>query len=507
MYRVYRAGASARPTPPVTCIAVPHRAVIVLDGSSLTAADIAELAAGRSDVVLAEDARTAAARAHAQSLGVTRPVYGRTTGVGGNRLVSIEHVATDGGVLDPALALLRSHASSSGPLRSRERVRAMLAIRLNQLASGGSGMNPPVLDGLLDMIREDALPPVREYGGVGTGDLPALATTALALLGEVATSPPLSRVVPLGISDAPPLLSSNAATIADAAIALGRLRGLARAALPIAAATFVGSSGNAEAFSRAVEDITPFEGAQAVCRTMRRLIAGAPPAARIQDPFALRALPQVHGPLLDALTSLADVVTRLANAPAENPVYLPGFDVVHHGGFHVAYLAQSLDSVRLALAEAAQLSLARLSLLCAPENTGLPAFLGGGVPGASGVMVVEYVVASALAELRASATPAALQTVSLSNGVEEDASFASLAARQALTAVDAFRSVLAGELVAAVRCLRMKELVPDPLRGLLTVCAAFGTSVADRDLTGDLQLAEAVLDSVSGSDGNFDAAG
>lgn len=478
--------------------------MITLDGTSLTATDIARIAAGGADVALAGRAREAAARAHAQSLGVTRPVYGRTTGVGGNRLVSIERLPTDRDGMDPAMALLRSHASSSGPLRSRERVRGMLAVRLNQLASGGSGMSPEVLDGLLEMIRADALPPIREYGGVGTGDLPALATTALALLGEVATSAPLSRFVALGINDAVPLLSSNAATIADAAIALGRLHGLARAALPIAAATFVGASGNGEAFSRAVEDVTPFDGAQAVCRTMRRLIAGAPPPARIQDPFALRALPQVHGPLLDALGGLADVVLRLANSPAENPVYLPGFDVVHHGGFHVAYLAQTLDSVRLAVAEAAQLSLARLSMLCAPENTGLPAFLGGGAPGASGVMVVEYVVASALAELRAAATPAALQTVSLSNGVEEDASFASLAARQALTAVDAFRAVLAGELVAAVRCLRMKQLAPEPLKGVLGACGGFGTSTADRDLTPDLQLAESVLDAASLSDGSFD---
>lgn len=480
-------------------------AVIVLDGSSLTAGDVARIAAGGIDVELADEARAAAARAHAQSLAVTRPVYGRTTGVGGNRLVPIEDgPAADSDEFDPALALLRSHASSSGPLRSRERVRAMLVVRLNQLAAGGSGIDPAVLDGLLDMIRRDALPPVREYGGVGTGDLPALATTALALLGEAPTSAPIGRVVSLGISDALPLLSSNAATIADAAIAVGRLRGLARAALSIAAATFVGASGNAEAFSRAVEDVTPFDGAQSVCRTMRRLIAGSPPAARIQDPFALRALPQVHGPLLDSLSILADVVTRLANAPSENPVYLPGFDVVHHGGFHVAYLAQSLDSARLALAEAAQLSLARLSMLCAPENTGLPPFLANGRAGASGVMVVEYVVASALAELRAAATPAALQTVTLSNGVEEDASFASLAARQALVAADAFRGALAGELLAAVRCLRMKELAPPPLRPLLSACADFGTSVADRDLTGDLQRAEKVLDAVSARDGHFD---
>lgn len=487
--------------------------MLSVDGVSLLAIDIARAVRRPvTDIELTEPARTRIERAHVRSLAVTRPVYGRTTGVGGNRLVPLDDGTAVPGSMplaEHALALLRSHASSSGPLRSAERVRAMLVVRLNQLAAGGSGIEPDVVDGLLEMVRSDALPPVREYGGVGTGDLTPLATAALALLQEVPTSRPLHRAVHIGITDALPLLSSNAATIGDAALAVTRLRGLARASVAVAAATFVGCAGNNEAFSRAVEDVTPFEGAQWVCRTMRRLTAGCAPAARIQDPFGLRALPQVHGPLVDTLAILADVVTRLVNAPAENPAYPvgSGADVVHHGGFHVAYLAQALDSARLALAEAAQLSLARLSMLCAPAITGLPAFLADGRPGASGVMVVEYVVAAALAELRSAATPAALHSVTLSNGVEEDASFASLAARQALDVVAPYRTVLAGELLAAVRCLRMKQFTPPALRGLLAACRGLNGDLTDRNLTDDLQRAEQALDAAADADGTFDQAG
>lgn len=468
--------------------------MIVLDGSSLTVDEISRAATGDEPVELTVGARDATAHAHERALAITRPVYGRTTGVGGNRLIPLEDSDNDlSGPFDPALALLRSHASSSGDLRSPERVRAMLVVRLNQLAAGGSGVNPAILDGLLDMIGHDALPPVRELGGVGTGDLPALATTALTLVGEIPASRGLTRVVPVGISDALPLLSSNAATIGDAALALGRLQCLARAAVRIAAATFVAAGGNHEAFSVAVENVTPFAGARAVCRTMRALTASAPPGRRIQDPFALRAMPQVHGPLLDALGALEGVVTLLANAPSENPTFQPGHDVVHHGGFHIAYLAQALDSARLALAQAAQLSTARISTLCSPDITGLPTFLADARPGASGVMVVEYVTASALGALRMLATPSGLQTVSLSHGVEEDASFASLAARQALDAVAAYRSVLAGELVVALRALRMHAVVPPELASMIDACSGLGTSVADRDLTADLLLAEQVL--------------
>ena len=130
--------------------------------------------------------------------------------------------------------------------------------------------------------------------------------------------------------------------------------------------------------------------------------------------------------------------------------------MAHHGAFHAAYLVQSLDSLVLAVAQSAQLSLARLTMLAEPAYTGLHPFLGDGTPAASGVMIVEYSAASALAELRALATPAGIQAVTLSRGVEEDASFATLAARQALEAVSRFRAVLAAELVASLRCLRMQ---------------------------------------------------
>jgi histidine ammonia-lyase len=471
--------------------------LLPLDGSSLRGEDVARVAAGGMTVHVTSMARAVAARAHADQAAEKRLIYGRSTGVGGNRLVPLDDplpmVAGD-----PALALLRSHASSLGPLRSPQRVRATLVVRLNQLAAGGSGVDPKVIDGLARMVNADALPPIRELGSVGTGDLAALATTALALLGEVATSPPFTEVVPVGIGDALPLLSSNAATIADALLGETALRQLAEQSLVVAAATFAGVNGNPEAFGTVVEQVTPFRGARWVCRRMRTLIENRP-GSRIQDPFALRALPQVHGPLLDALHRLAVVAVRLANTPSENPVFVPDEEVAHHGGFHVAYLAQALDSVRLALAQAAQLSLARLAMLCDPAMTGLPAFLGDGRPAASGVMTVEYVMASALAELRALAMPVSAQTVTLSHGVEEDASFASLAARQLLDAVPVYRRLLAGELVAAVRCLRMRDLAPEPLHEWLARCDVLDDRLADRDLTADLLAAEGLLRTPDGA--------
>jgi histidine ammonia-lyase len=469
--------------------------VISIDGTRLTTAEIVAAARRADTVELTEAARTrvGASAALAERSAAERPLYGRTTGVGANRNVPVSDAGAH------ARALLRSHATSAGPLRSPVRVRAMLLVRLNQLAAGGSGASPAVLDGLAAMLAADALPYVREHGSVGTSDLPALATTALALMGEAPTTFPLATRVELGASDALPLMSSNAAAIGDAALASADLTELARANVVVAALTFAGVTGNREAFAEVVERVTPFAGSRQVCRWMRSLTDGAAAPARIQDPFGLRTLPQVHGVTLDALGRLDEVVSRLANAPSENPVFLVGPDgrdqIAHHGGFHASYLSGALDAVVVAVAESATLALARIAILIDPNATGLAPFLGDGKPGSSGVMVLEYVGASALGDVRAAATPSGLQTVVLSRGLEEVASFASLAARQAAAVAEPVRLLLACELVAAVRALRAKEASLDNklLARALAACADLPDGVEDRDLTGDVELATRAL--------------
>jgi histidine ammonia-lyase len=469
--------------------------VIALDGETLTTADIVAIAHRQAPVAVTPEARARAAASHdfAARIAAERPIYGRSTGVGANRSQPVEDPAAH------ARALLRSHATSAGPFRSPERVRAMLGVRLNQLAAGGSGASPAVLDGLVAMLDADALPRVRELGSIGTGDLSALATTALALAGEGPTSNPLPVVVAFGVDDALPFLSSNAATIADAALAVAELRRLASAALVIAALTFAAVDGNPEAFADAVEQVTPFAGALWVARHMRALIGSARGATRIQDSFGLRVLPQVHGAFVDALARLDEVVAAMANAPTENPVALLDVGLAHHGGFHAAYLVQALDAATSALAQSAQLNLARLGMLNEPSVTRLPAFLGDGTAGASGVMVVEYVAASALGSMRSLATPAGLQTVTLSRGVEDDASFASLAAVNAIAAAATYRTLLACELVAAVRAVRMRglDLASTLLDAAMLSCELLETATADRDLTADIEVASILVDSLA----------
>jgi len=464
--------------------------VIVLDGTGLDAPTVADVAARRVQVALEPGAlsRAAASFEFARRVAVQRPVYGHSTGVGGNRDVRVPDPAAH------AVGLLRSHATSLGALRAPERVRGMLVVRLNQLAAGGSGVDPAVLEGLSAMLAHDALPPVRELGSLGTGDLPALAATALALSGELPTTSPLPVRVSFGPGDALPFLSSNAAAIADAMLAHDALVRLARGTTRVAALTFRAVDGNPEAFGAPVEGSTHFAGIQKVCLEMRELIGEPQPPARIQDPYGVRVLPQVHGAFWDRLNSLHLSTVAMANAPRENPSLLPEAGVFHHGSFFAATLGQVLDATVSAAAQTAQLALGRLTVLSDPAMTGLPPFLGDGTPGASGLMIVEYVAASAVATLRVLATVTGTQTVTLSRGLEEGASFASLAAHQALEAVEPLRAVLACELVAAVRALRMRGMpVPEEF-------AELPAETADRNLTDDLELACRLLDDLLAAD-------
>jgi histidine ammonia-lyase len=484
----------------VATAAPPLPGVLVLDGRHLSCREVAERTRGPVSVRLSDDAWDRIETSHRAAVVAVdeRPVYGRSTGVGANKGVSV------GEWPDYAVGLLRSHATSAGELRSAERVRAMLLVRLNQLAAGGSGISAPAVAALAAMIDDDALPPVREFAGIGTGDLSALATTALGLLGEIPLPRPLPPVS-FGVHDALPFLSSNAATLGDVALAVHRLQELADAALAVASLTAVAVDANLEAFSPAVAERTPGEGGGTVCRTIARLCEPAPRATRIQDPFALRCLPQVHGSVLDALAQLEALGDAHVNVAAENPLILapPGpsgsqagpVDVVHHGGFHLPGLALACDAAAIAVARSVPLLLGRLAMLNDPAATGLPPFLGDGRPGASGVMLLEFVAGSALAVLRSAAVPASLGTVSISRGAEDDASFASRAAVQLFEAGDAWSTALACELVAAVRALRMRgAAAPDTGWGaVLAACGELPAGFADRDLTAEVALAERLL--------------
>ncbi|GAA3849938.1 aromatic amino acid ammonia-lyase [Streptomyces lannensis] len=476
--------------------------LVILDGVGLGVEDVVRLAEGAARPVPGTEAmkRVEESWDAARQIAATGRVYGRSTGVGANRTEDVPTEAAAG----HGLRLLRSHAGAIGEELPARQVRAMLAVRANQLLAGGAGLRPSVVTALCDALDSGAYPVVNEFGSVGTGDIAALAQAGLALAGEHpwkgAGAP---QPQPLDNNDALAFISSNALTLGQAALALHELRGLVAATQVVAALSLLAVDGSHEAYAAPVHAARPHRGSAEVARRMRRLIGAAdrptPPLGRIQDPYGFRCLPQIHGPAHDAADALEEVLAIEINAAAENPLISPeDMAAYHHGGFYQAQLALALDHFRLAVTQVARLSTSRLSTLNEPAYTRLRPFLADNEPASSGVMILEYAAGAALGDLRAFSAPASLGHAVLSRGVEEQASFASLAARQTLRACSAYRLVVGCELVAAVRALHLRGLRPEPElpvgRALELAESVLEADLADRPLTDDVTAAARLLD-------------
>ncbi|UKA49626.1 aromatic amino acid lyase [Arthrobacter sp. FW305-123] len=478
--------------------------MVIIDGLKLDLADVVAVADGEH-VTLDPEAvvRMDESRKSAEATALRRPVYGRSTGVGANRTVSLTEA--DGGDTH-GLKLLRSHAVDAGKPLDRRTVRAMLVVRLSQLAAGGSGINPAIAQALVELINSNVVPEIREFGGIGTADLQALAGTALTMLGE---RQPLGggevpvRLAGWATADALPFISSSALTIGQAILAHQKLSALLDSAASTAALSFVAMSGNSEALSPAVAAAADTPEVASAATMFHSMVQGTGEPARIQDPYCLRTLPQIFGSQTEELARLHALLSRLVTAGNENPLIhgAPSDrtnDVAHHGLFQMTNLARRVDSLQLAIGAACATHLRRIDLLCDPKYTRLHPFLAQDGSGQSGVMMLEYVAAAAVGRIRANAQPVSLQTVVLSLGAEEDASFASVATAQLESTADALAIVAAVELVCASRALRLQGRQPEEftsprLRAMMQAGLTLPSDMEDRDLRGDLERATELI--------------
>lgn len=323
----------------------------------------------------------------------------------------------------------------------------------------------------------------------------------------VAAEGAVPAAVALGRWDALPLMSSSALTIGRACLAHVDLRVLLDRVPLVAALSLAAVRGSTEPYAEAVHRRRPYPGAVATAARMRELTRPHPWRARIvQDPYAFRCLPQVHGAALDASDALDRVLTIELNAAAENPLLdVESEDFYHHGGFHQVSLALALDQLRLAALGTAQLSALRLVVFADPEYTGAAPFLAAAADGSSGTMILEYSAHAALADLRSASQPVTLGHAMMSRGSEDHASFADIGAARLVDAVAAFRWVLACELVDAVRALRMRGTGPagdsELARFYAGAAAVLDPRTEDRGLTDDVVAAAGLL-SGHGLDGH-----
>jgi histidine ammonia-lyase len=299
-------------------------------------------------------------------------------------------------------------------------------------------------------------------------------------------------------------MSSSALTVGRGCLALDELSRLERASSVIYMLSFLALDGNPEALSSVAAQASAAPYVDTIADRLRSLLAtkGTPDClpARIQDPYGLRVYPVAQATVLASLHSLESQLERTLNTAQENPLFdIEDDAVVHHGAFYQASLSLELDGTTLALALTAPITHSRIRMLNDPDTNGGNAFLAADAAGSSGLMMVEYVAAGAIAEIRNAAQPASAGTLVLSRGAEEDATFASQGAQQFERSLAAYRVLLCCELVGAVRLLRQRGFdgqFSGAVGDALALTDVLPSNTEDRDLRGDIALAESLLDDI-----------
>jgi histidine ammonia-lyase len=489
---------------------------VTIDGHALSLADVARVAYMPDTVVeLNPQARLRVDGSRAlieAKVGAGERVYGVTTGFG--RLADVTIEEADRNRLQANL--VRSHASGVGASFDAPVVRTIILLRANALARGVSGCRAIVIERLLALLNAGIHPRVPEFGSVGaSGDLAPLAHVALALMGEGeaersgrwasaaehlrgADLEPLTLEAKEGLA----LINGTQATTGLGILALLAAERALETAEVAAAMSLEALLGTPEAYRAEIQDARPHAGQKRSAETLRTLLAdseireshrdGDP---RVQDAYALRCVPQVHGAARHALSYVRGILETEANSATDNPLVFVESGVIASGGnFHAQIVSQALDLLAIAAADLASISERRIERLLNPDlSMGLPAFLSARPGLESGFMIAQVTAVDLLAEMRLLAHPASVDSVTTSANQEDHVSMGLAAARKAHRAVRCLERVIATELMCAAEGIEYRR----PLRAGRGVERAY-ERIRDRvpRLSGDRSLGPD-LDAVS----------
>ncbi|MBM3752120.1 MAG: histidine ammonia-lyase [Acidimicrobiia bacterium] len=447
--------------------------MIHLDGTSLTLDALSSIALGHAPVALSPDAvaRVQASRAVVdRHAALPHAVYGINTGFGALAEVPIPQDQ----LAALQLNLLRSHAAGVGDPLTIPETRAVMALRANVLAKGCSGIRLETLEALLALLNAGVTPHVPSRGSVGaSGDLAPLAHLALVLVGEgacrAAGGPEpgraaLSRAgltpVTLAPKEGLALINGTQASTGVLALAVLSAARLARAADIAAALSIDALRGSAHPFDARIHAARPVPGQAASAQNLRRLLDGSAINAshatcgKVQDAYALRCAPQVHGSAREAIGFAHRLADIEANSATDNPmVFADEDEIISGGNFHGASIALAADTLTIGLAQLATISERRTDRMMTPHESGLPAFLTRDSGLNSGFMMAHVTAAALTAEIKTLAHPAAVDTIPTSAGREDHVSMSMGASLKAARVLELAAQVIAIELMVAAQAI------------------------------------------------------
>lgn len=463
--------------------------MLYLDGRSLQLTDLLAVADARLPVGLAPEARARMRETRSvveRAVDRGEPVYGINTGFGKMSEVTIP--------LDQLTLLqrnlVRSHAAGVGDALPEREVRAMMLLRANVLATSYAGARPELIDTLLAMLNAGIWPVVPEQGSVGaSGDLAPLAHLALALIGEGPAryqgredrADALMAIVGiapavLAAKEGLALINGTQAHTAVAGLACAELTRLWGVAHVATAMTLEALLGTPDAFDARIQDARGQLGQMESAALLRALLEGSDIREshrfgdpRVQDAYALRCVPQVHGPALDALRFTRGIIERELNAATDNPLVLATGELLSGGNFHGQAVGMASDMLAIVTANLAVISERRTDRLVHPDfNQGLPPFLAGQPGLESGHMMSQVTAAALASECKLLAHPASVDSIPTDGNKEDVVPMAMNAALKLRRSVRNLRHVLSIELIAAAEALEYRR----PLRSSTAVEAA-----------------------------------
>lgn len=418
---------------------------------------------------IARLARSRAALEERMSAGEA-PIYGVNTGFGRLSQVRIEPE----NLLKLQRNLILSHAVGVGPDLPPEIVRLAMLLKLISFAKGYSGVRPELATLLVQLLNADALPVVPSQGSVGaSGDLAPLAHITLPLMGEgqldhAGQRQPAAEVLralkltPLTLQAKEGLAMINGTQVSTAIglVAMARLAGLIKVADIVGALSVDGLRGTPTPFRPEVQELKRHAGAREVAANLRSLLEGSmireshrEDDDRVQDPYSLRCMPQIHGACREALAFATTGLVNEANSVSDNPLIFPDTgEIVSAGHFHGEMVAIAADVAAIGAAELGSISERRLFALLSGQ-AGLPPFLVADPGLNSGFMMLQVTAAALVSENKTLCHPASIDSIPTGSDQEDHVPMSTWANRKLLQIADNLEQILTLEYLAAVQAI------------------------------------------------------
>lgn len=393
-----------------------------------------------------------------------KPVYGINTGFGAlaSKQIAVEDLE------QLQYNLIRSHCTGVGRPFTREVTRAIMLSRANCLIQGFSGVTPETIALLLDFINYGINPVIPEKGSVGaSGDLAPLSHIALALIGEgevefegkvvrsdFAIHQVGKEVAKLGPKDGLALINGTSVMLALGTLALVEAKKIVKLADISACLTLDAVRGTAAAFDERISILKPQPGQLDVSRNLLKIIKGSEIVVshkddgKVQDPYSLRCIPQVHGACRQTLRHAEEVLNTELNSVTDNPlVFADTGDVISGGNFHGEALALMMDYLAMGLSEICNIAERRVEKMMNPSFSDLPAFLTKNSGLNSGLMIAHVTMAALASENKYLCHPASVDSIPTSTDKEDHVSMGVTAGRKLLEVVQNVQHGLAIELL------------------------------------------------------------